>query len=87
MQKMPWKHEKERVINRSRTSIISQIIPTIQVALKMTNRVKGKKKGFIEEPKKERILKVKNPKKLEEVCFSLTWNLFKESEVGVLKRV
>lgn len=37
----------------------------------MTSRVKGKKKkGFIKEPKKERkkerILKVKNPKKFEE---------------------
>ncbi len=58
MQKMPLKYEKERVINRSRTSIISQIIHTKQVAPKMASRVKGKKKRFIKEPKRER----KNPK-------------------------
>lgn len=58
MQKMCWKNEKERVINRSRTSIISQIIHATQVAPKMTSRVKGKKKRFIKGPKRER----KNPK-------------------------
>jgi hypothetical protein len=58
MQKMPWNCEKERVINRSRTSIISQIFHTTQVAPKMTSRVKDKKKGFIKQQKKER----KNPK-------------------------
>ncbi len=56
MQKMPWKHEKKRVINRSRTSIISQIIHITQVAPKMTSRVKGKEKGFHKRTK-ERTLK------------------------------